>query len=79
MKKSDIAMIVLIATVSVMVSFFAAKSFFGDSYNGTTVVKTIERIDTNIVEPSPEIFNENAINPTVIIQIDNTGNSGSGV
>jgi len=80
MKKSDIAMIILIASVSVILSFFIAKSIFGDVYSGSVKVKTIDKIDSSIVEPSKEIFNENAINPTIPINIigtDTSTNSGS--
>ena len=80
MKKADIAMIVLIASVSVLLSFFIAKSIFGDVYSGSAKVKTIDKIDSSIIEPSKEIFNENAINPTVPINIvgtDTSTDSGS--
>jgi len=80
MKKSDIAMIVLIASVSVILSFFIAKSIFGDVYSGSTKVKTIDSIDSSIVEPSATIFNDNAINPTIpvnIIGTDASTKSGS--
>lgn len=72
MKKTDIAMIVLIASISVLVAFFAAKSIFGDVYNGTATVKTIDAIDSSIVEPSSDIFNKDAINPAVQVQINGT-------
>ena len=80
MKKADIAMIALIASVSVLLSFFIAKSIFGDVYSGSAKVKTIDKIDSSIIEPSKEIFNENAINPTVPINIvgtDTSTDSGS--
>jgi len=70
MKRTDIAMIVLIASVSVIIAFFVAKSIFGDVYTGSTKVKTIDRIDSTIVEPSSDIFNKNAINPAVKVQIN---------
>lgn len=72
MKKSDIAMIILIASISVMVAFFVAKSIFGDVYTGTAKVKTIDKIDSTIVEPSSDIFNKDAINPAVQVQINGT-------
>ncbi len=72
MKKTDIAMIVLIASVSVLVAFFAAKAIFGDVYTGTAKVKTIDKIDATIVEPNTDIFNKNAINPAVPVQINGT-------
>lgn len=72
MKKTDIAMIILIASVSVLLAFFVAKSIFGDTYNGNVKVKTIDKIDSSIVAPSPDIFNKNAINPAVQVQITGT-------
>lgn len=72
MKKTDIAMIILIASVSVIVAFFVARSLFGEVYNGSAKVKTIEKISSSLLDPSPEIFNENAINPAVQVQINGT-------
>lgn len=80
MKKSDIATIVLIASISVMLSFFIAKSIFGDVYNGSATVKTIEPITSEVIEPNKDIFKENAINPTIPIDIvgtDTSSNTGS--
>ena len=69
MKKTDIAMIIFIASTSVIVSFFVAKIFFGDVYKGEVKVKTIERIESAINEPDPEIFYKGAINPSVKVEI----------
>jgi hypothetical protein len=69
MKKSDIAMIVLIASVSILVSFFATQALFGGAANESVKVKTVERIDAVIVEPDTAIFNDDAINPTVEVQV----------
>ena len=77
MKKSDIAMIFLIASVSVLIAFFVAKSLFGDVYSGSAKVKTIDKIDSSIIEPSKDIFNKNAINPAVQVQINGTGSGSS--
>jgi len=74
MKKSDIAMIILIASISVLIAYFVAKSIFGDVYSGTAKVKTIEKISETVVEPSKEIFNSSAINPSIKVQIKNSGN-----
>lgn len=69
MKKTDIAMIVLIASVSILVSFFATRAVFGGAANENVKVKTVEQINADIVEPDPAIFNENAINPAVEVQV----------
>ncbi|PKL31135.1 hypothetical protein CVV43_03745 [Candidatus Saccharibacteria bacterium HGW-Saccharibacteria-1] len=72
MKKSDIAMLILIASVSVIVAFFVAKAIFGDVYSGSAKVKTIRAISSEVVEPSSEVFNKSAINPVVQVQINGT-------
>lgn len=69
MKKSDIAMIVLIASVSILVSFFATRAIFGETSSGDVKVKTVEKINATIVEPDPAIFNKDAINPAVEVQV----------
>lgn len=69
MKKTDIAMILLIATVSVVIAFFITKSIFGDSQTETVKVKTIERIEAAVTPPDEALFNSDAINPTVEAQI----------
>jgi hypothetical protein len=77
MKKTDIAMIIIIASISVLVSYFVAKSVFGDVYSGTAKVKTISLINSNIVQPDASIFNSTAINPTIQVQINGTGSGSS--
>lgn len=72
MKKSDIAMIVLIASISVMTAFFVAQSIFGSIDKSTATVKTIDQIESSVVEPSTDIFNKDAINPAVEVNISGT-------
>jgi len=69
MKRTDVAMIVLIASISILVAFFVTKAFFGDSANESVKVKTVDKIDATITEPSPAIFNKDAINPAVEVQV----------
>ncbi len=69
MKKTDIAMIVFIATISTLIAYFVGNSIFGNITNQGEQVKTIELISTEVVEPDPAIFNTNAINPAVEVQI----------
>jgi hypothetical protein len=75
MKKTDIAMIILIASVSILVAYFVAKSLFGSASMGSATVKTIAPISSSIDQPDPAIFNSNAINPSVQIQIDSSPSS----
>lgn len=72
MKKTDIAMIILIATISVMVAFFVTRSIVGTPSSETVKVKSVERINSTITEPDTAIFNQNAINPAVKIEINDS-------
>lgn len=69
MKKTDIAMIILIATISVLAAFFITRSIMGNPSEEEVKVKTIDRISETITEPSDKIFNDDAINPAVKIEI----------
>ena len=69
-------MIILIASLSVMVSYFVAKALIGDTSNQSTIVKTTEEITTSIDKPDPSVFNSKAVNPTVQVIIgDQSGGS----
>ena len=74
MKKTDIAMIILIAGVSVLVTYFIANSFplFKDA-NKPVSVKIAEKITPDFEKVDTTIFNRDAINPTVEVIIG--GNS----
>lgn len=75
MKKSDIAMIILIASISILVAYFVAKGILGDVQNQSIKVKTVEPITATVEEPDKKIFNTNAINPTVEVIIGGDGTS----
>lgn len=66
MKKSDIAMVVLIASVSIMISFIVANQlpFLKPPQKGVDI-KTIDKIDSTVSDPDPSVFRADAINPTV--------------
>lgn len=78
MKKTDIATIILIASVSVLVAYFVAKAVLGDTQNQSVKVKTAERITTNVTEPDSTVFNSNAINPTVEVIIGGNASASGG-
>lgn len=73
MKKSDIAMIILIASVSVMIAYFAGNAILGNTRNDAVKVKTADPITATVDEPDPTIFNSKAINPTVEVIIGGNG------
>jgi hypothetical protein len=74
MKKNDIALIVLIVSVSLVASYFIVKAIVGDPKKQEVSAEVVEPITPNLVQPSNKIFNRDSINPTVVIQIGNPSN-----
>lgn len=72
MKKTDLAMIVLIASVSAGLAYVVANSFFGGLTQESAKVKTVDAINSTIQQPSADVFNKNAINPAVKVNVDGT-------
>jgi flagellar basal body-associated protein FliL len=70
MKKSDIAMIILIASISMVVAYFVVKAIpVFQTANTPKQVSTFKEISPNVDEPDPNVFNAEAINPTVEVFI----------
>ncbi|HPF31185.1 MAG TPA: hypothetical protein PLO25_02660 [Candidatus Saccharibacteria bacterium] len=72
MKKTEIAMIILIASISILTAYFIGSSIFDDIYMENEKVKTIDRVELSIDDPSEKIFNKDAINPAVRVQVVGT-------
>lgn len=70
MKKTDVAMIILIASASVLIAYFVAGALpiFKD-VNKPVTVKTADKIVSDIKAPDTTVFNKDAINPTVEVII----------
>lgn len=70
MKKTDIAMIILIASVSVGVAFAAVSAIPALKDSSEVVeVETIEEYSETLDDPDPTVFNTDAVNPTVDVTI----------
>jgi len=77
MKSTDIAMIILIASISVGVAFGIVSAIPGLKVSDDPVkVKTIEEYTSSVAEPDPKVFNKDAINPTVDVTIGDTQPTG---
>lgn len=74
MKKSDIALIILVVSISLAGSYFLIGAIIGEPAQNTQMVERVEPISAELREPSEEIFNEDAINPTVVIEIGDPSN-----
>jgi hypothetical protein len=78
MKKTDMAMIILIAGVSVLVTYLIANSLplFKDA-NKPVSVKVAEKITPDFEKVDTTIFNKDAINPTVEVIIGGNNSSAT--
>lgn len=77
MKRTDIAMIIFIASMSILISYFAAGAIMGDAKNEAVTVKTADPISAEVNAPDERIFNKDAVNPTVEIYIGGEGEQSS--
>ncbi len=66
MKKNDIAMIILIATMSALAAFFIGNqlTFLKPDPKGVSV-PTATAIESDIPEVDKKVFNSQSINPTI--------------
>lgn len=66
MKKTDVAMIILIAGVCAAIAFVVANQIPALKVDTTgDKVPTTEAIETTVVPPSTEVFSGDGINPTI--------------
>lgn len=75
MKKSDIASIILIASISAMVAWFSANAVIGEPKQSALKLKTADAISSSVEAPDKRIFNSQAVNPTVERSIGKSANS----
>ena len=69
MKQSDIFTIVIIALVGTLAAFFGVSSFLGDPDKASAEVKVVQPVSASLTEPDSELFNPDAINPTVEVYV----------
>lgn len=74
MKKSDLALLILIVAISLGASYFAGRAILAQFVQRDTQVEVTEVINSALVLPSEDVFNEQAINPAVPINIGTSNN-----
>lgn len=78
MKKTDIALLILIASVSMLIAYFVGNMLLGGAQDKPVTVKTAESITTSVQQPDKRIFNAQAVNPTVPVTIGKDATSATG-
>ncbi len=74
MRQKDVALIIIIVFISGIASFFVSNALFASSSSRQQQVEVVEAISSNFNAPSAKYFNNQSINPTVLIQIGNNSN-----
>jgi len=74
MKRNDLALIVLIVSISMVAAYFLGKAVIGEPKKQQQQVEVVDPITADVTQPDAAIFNKDAINPTVPIQIGNSSN-----
>lgn len=73
MKRTEIAMIILIASAAATITFFAVSSLLGGKIKQTATIEQTEAIDRQLTQPTKRIFNSRSINPTVEVYVQEQG------
>lgn len=71
MKKTDLFAVAVIAVVGTVIASIICNMLLGDPNESSVTFKTIMPISSKLESPDPEIFNADAINPTVEVYVGN--------
>lgn len=69
MKKSDIITVILIASIGTVMAAVMTNMILGNPDERSVSFKSISEIFADLDEPDPEMFNIEAINPTVEVYV----------
>lgn len=69
MKKSDIITVILIASIGTVMAAFMTNAILGNPDERSVSFNSISVISPDLDEPDPEMFNIEAINPTVEVYV----------
>lgn len=75
MKQKDVALIIVIAFVSAIVSLVASRLLFASPQNRQQQVQVVPAITASFPSPDSRYFNSSSIDPTQLIQIGNNNNT----
>lgn len=73
MKNTDIALVIMIALVATVISYFVGNALLGDPNEKVTNVEYMDVISSDVGDPDVESFNSDALNPTVEVYVGNCG------
>jgi hypothetical protein len=75
MKQKDIALIIVVAVISVVFSLVVSNLIFGSSSKRVQKAEKADAISADFKAPDQRYFNETSVDPTAIIRIGNGSNN----
>jgi len=72
-KQNDIAVIILVVSISLVASYFIGNAVINTDANRSTEVEQVAPISPEFAQPDTSIFNDSAVNPTELIKIGSGG------
>ncbi len=75
MKKNDIALIVLVVSISLVASYFILSAIITKPSSKPQTAEIVEPISATLEKPDPKVFTDEAIDPTVPIKIGDPANT----
>ena len=74
-KQKDIILIAIVIIFAGVVSVLISNFFFAPDTGKNLKAEIVERITSDFQPPDPEVFNNDAINPTQLIEIGDSNNT----
>ena len=75
MKQKDLALVIIIAALSAIISYTASHFLFTTPKNRQQQVAVIDPITKDFATPNPRYFNNQSINPAKLIEVGSNNNS----
>lgn len=75
MKQKDIALLIIIAAISAVASYFVSHALFASSGSRQQSVEKVDAITTEFPTPDKKYFNSTSIDPTQQVPIGTTNNT----
>lgn len=75
MKQKDIALIIIIAAISGVISFAVSNFLFATPQNRHQAVAVIDPITTDFATPDTKFFNSQSIDPAKLIEVGSSNNT----
>lgn len=69
MKRADVFTIIAVTLVGIIVSVSLMNLLVGDPNQKSVTFKSVEVVEASLAQPDPEVFNPDAVNPTVEVYV----------